>query len=518
MAAPIIPITGIDASWRVPGSYAEILFAQGPASAAAGVREVVFVMPKLSGGTWTAGVLYPVNNEAEAELGGGAGSPIHRGIRKFMQVNKDAKVWALPVAETSGGESLTAASWTCTFSTNATGRGTATVYICGEACSFTFANGDTVTTIAAGVKAAINAKPWLPVTADNSSGALTVTAKLIGASQGTSTVPVISARAEITSGVGTTISVSGTHLGTEDAGVDGSTTEAANTATALATIDATRKYYIVTSAYDATTLGHFKAHIVNKSEPRRGLRSVAIAAHPGTLAAATTVATGLNYERIQLVWMEKPDSDCAEIAGLIAGIRQKAEARDATTNCTVQNGTNPLAGFISNAYSNADWPTDSDLNDAINDGLSPIKSTDNGPQWIMSTNTRSKNSAGTQDDFRATETHRVSGADLQVDEVLADWALNMAGKKFEDDEVLADGKPNPNQRSRPGVVRPSTYKPSLVRLLQDFYDRGHSQNLQATKDSVRVLKNGSRMECSYNLHIIDHDHVATFRVAEVSTG
>ena len=312
--------------------------------------------------------------------------------------------------------------------------------------------------------------------------------------------------------------MSGTHLGTGVAGADGTTTEAANTATALATLEATRKYYIVSSAYDATTLGHFKTHIVNKSEPRRGLRSVAIAAHPGTLAAATTVATGLNYERVQLVWFEKPDSDCAEIAGLIAGVRQKAESRDATTNATVQDGANPIAGLIANAFSNADWPTDTDLNDAINDGLSPIKSSDTGPQWVMSTNTRSKNSAGTQDDFRATETHRVSGADLQVDEVLADWALNMAGKKLEDDELLPDGKPNPNQKLRAGVVRPSTYKPSLVRQLQDFYDKGHLQNLQATKDSVRVVKNGSRLECGYNLHIIDHALQATFRVAEVSTG
>lgn len=508
-----IPITGVAVDYRTPGGFAEILFAQGPASAAAGVREVVFVMPKLSSGTWTAATLYPVANEADAETGGGAGSPIHRGIRKFLQVNKDAKVWALPVAETSGGSPV-AATWTCTYATNATGRGTATVYICGEACSFTYATSDTVTTIAAGVKAAINAKPWLPVTADNSSGILTVTAKLLGSSQGTATVPVISARAEISTGTGTTISVSGTHLGTGVAGADGTTTEAANTATALTTIDATRKYYIVSSAYDATTLGNIKTHIVNKSEPRRGLRSVAIAAHPGTLAAATTVATGRNYERLQLLWLEKPDNDCAEIAGAIAGIRQKKEGVDATANLA----TYPLSDILSNCYLNAEWPTDTDLNDAINDGLSPIQSTDNGPIWVMNVNTRSKNAAGTQDDFRATEAHRVSGADLQVDEVLVDWALNMAGKKLEDDETLADGKPNPNQKLRPGVVRPSTYKPSLIRMLQDFYDRGHSQNLQATKDSVRVLKNGSRLECGYNLHIIDHALQATFRVAEVSTG
>jgi phage tail sheath gpL-like len=514
MGAPIIPITGIDGSWRVPGPYAEVIFAQGPASAATGVREVVFVMPKLSAGTWTATTtLYPVGNEQDVITGAGEGSPLHRGIRKFMQVNKDAKVYALPVAETSGGSPV-AATWTCLYATNATARGTTTVYICGEACSFTYASGDTVTTIAAGVKAAINAKPWLPVTADNSSGTLTVTAKLLGVSQGTATVPVISARAEISTGTGTTISVSGAHLGTGVAGADGTTTEAANLASALATIDSTRKYYIVSSANDATSLGHLKTHIVNKSEPRRGLRSVAITAYPGTLANATTLATGRNYERLQILWLEKPDNDCAEIAGAIAGIRQKAEALDATANLA----TYSLSDILSNCYSNADWPTDTDLNDAINDGLSPIQSTDSGPVWVMNVNTRSKNAAGTQDDFRATECHRVSGADLQVDEVLADWHLNMAGKKLENDTFLENGKPNPNQPLRPNVTRPSLYKPRLFSLLRDFFNRGHSQELDATLESVRVEKNGSRLECGYNLHIIDHNLIGTFRVAEVSTG
>src|SRR5688572_18316512 len=108
-----IPITGVAQDYRVPGSYAEVLFAQGPASASTGVREVVFVMPKISAGTWTAATLYPVANDSEAATGAGEGSPLHRGIRKFMQMNKDAKVYALPVAETSGGSPV-AATWTCT--------------------------------------------------------------------------------------------------------------------------------------------------------------------------------------------------------------------------------------------------------------------------------------------------------------------------------------------------------------------------------------------------------------------
>jgi phage tail sheath gpL-like len=507
-----IPITGIGADWRVPGGYAEILFAQGPASASAGVRAVVFVMPKLSTGTWTAATLYSIGSEKDAEDGFGAGSPGHRAVRKFFQINKDAPCFGVPVAETTGGSPIAATS-TVTFTTTPTARGVATVTVCGEECSYGYTTTDTVSSVAAGIKAAINAKSWLPVTADNSSGILTITAKLKGISQGTASVPVISVRAVVTTGTGITVACTGA-VGTGVIGVEGSTTEAASTATALAAIDNVRKYYVVSSANDATTLGHFKTHITNKSEPRRGLRSVAIAAYPGTAAACTTIATGLNYERIQLNWLENPDNDCAEIAGAIAAIRQKEEAVDATKNLSMWS----LSGILSNAYATSDWPSDTELNDAINDGISPIKSSDSGPVWVMNLNTRSKNAAGTQDDFRATEAHRVSGADLYTDEVLADWALNMSGKKLEDDNVLADGKPDPNQRLRAGVIRPSTYKPRLLRFIDDFYNRNHLQNLQATKDSVRVVKSGSRLECGQNLHIIDHALQATFRVAEVSTG
>ena len=108
MSLPVIPITGVDANYRVPAVLAEIVFNQGPATASAPTRNVCFVMPKLSSGTWTAATPYQVKNEADVITGAGAGSPLHRAIRKFLLANKDATVWAVPVAATTGGSP---ASW-----------------------------------------------------------------------------------------------------------------------------------------------------------------------------------------------------------------------------------------------------------------------------------------------------------------------------------------------------------------------------------------------------------------------
>ena len=516
MGAPLIPITGIGADWRVPGNYAEVLFAQGPASAAAGEREAVIVAPMLaSGTTWTANTLYKINSAGEVETGAGAGSMCHRTARKFLKHNKDAKVSVVPYLPTVGG-SPAAATGVVTFATAPTGTGVANVNVVGEDNSYSYKSTDTVTTIATGVRDSINAKNWLPVTASIAAGVLTMTAKTMGASQGTATLGVIRFRASITSGTATTVAVSGAALGlgTGVAGVDGTTTEAAALATALATLDAVRKYYIVVSVNAATDLGNLTTHIVNKSEPRRGLRSVGVFGFTGTTAQAATINTARNYERLECYRQENSDHDSAELAGALAAILQKEESKDATCNLSGY----PLTDIINPCYDAADRPTDVEQNDDINDGCATIATNETGTYLVMHVNTRSKNSAGTQDDFRATEGHRRSGCDAFVDTLLATWALNFSAKKFKPDEMLADGKFNPNQSQIQGVVRPSTLKPVIQRLMDDFDALGHIQDLAASKESVRMIKNASRAECSLDLHIIDHLNVSTFRVAETSEG
>jgi phage tail sheath gpL-like len=507
-----IPITGVAIDYRVPGAYAEILFNQGPASASAGVREVVFVMPKLSTGSGTANVLYKLNSAKDAEDLAGAGSPAHRAVRKFMSINKDAKCWLVLVAETSGG-SPASGTGTVVFATTPTATGTASVWVCGEESSYTYKTTDTVTTIGDGIAAAINAKSWLPVTAANVTGTVTLTAKLKGVSQGTAALGVIRLRASTSTGTGTTVTAS-THIGAVVAGADGTTTEAANLATALAALDSVRKYYIVSSANDATSLGNLKSHISTKSEPRRGLRSVGITGFTGSLAQAQTIAIARNYERLQIAWQKNSDNDSAEIAAVVAAIRQAAEQVDSAANLAGKS----LSDMLYPAYSTSDWPTGDDQNDAINDGITPIATNDAGPYLVMSVNTRSKNSAGTQDDFRSTETHRVSVADEFVDELIADWNLNFAGKKFASDETLADGTVNPNQSQIRDVIRPSTYAPRLKAQMDRFAQAGKIDNVAASKASVRCLKTGSRLECSFDIEAMPHLHQGTFRVAEVSQG
>lgn len=508
-------VTGINTTYRTPGVYAEILFAQGPSNAAAEGRQVVFVMPMLASGTWTANTLYPIKRASDAQTGGGVGSPIHRGIEKFLKNYKSAKVWALPVAPTSGGSPV-AANGTVTIANTATAAGTVSVVIAGELCQYTFASGDTPTEIAAGLVAVINGRLHLPVTAANVAGVVTITAKLVGISQGTATVPVITLRAEVTTGNAVTVATSGKWLGggTGTPGVDGSTTEAANYATALATIDSQRKYYIVHSGTDATTFGNIKSHIVTKSEPKRGLRSVAIGGFNGTAVAAATIATGLNYERSQIGCGYLIENDVAEIAAAIAVERVSRESADATAN---MNGSKL---DLNPPFDVADRLDPDDIEDALKDGVTPLRSDDSGVYMVQSVSTRSKDASGTYNDTRAARTLKVSGADLYTDNLLVRLATRFGQKKFKDDERLADGTVNPLQRQIPGVVRPSNIYGTIYQLIDDLGDQ-HLQNVDQIKASVSVEKSDEAPGMAIirqELHVVDWLDQQVASVSEVSTG
>ena len=139
----------------------------------------------------------------------------------------------------------------------------------------------------------------------------------------------------------------------------------------------------------------------------------------------------------------------------------------------------------------------------------------------MSVDTRSKNAAGTVDDFRATETHRISVADEYTDTLLANHALNFENKKLADDLLLTNGAVDPNQLIRDGVITPSIYAPFVKALLDDFFIAAKLQNVEVAKEGLRVVRdpnNGGRLEVGHDLQVIDHLHQATFRLAEVSTG
>jgi phage tail sheath gpL-like len=500
-----IRITGVADNFRTPGGYAEILFAQGPAAAALGARTAVFVGPKLTAGTATTNTIYRVNSSDEMALLTGSGSDPHRMARKYFAYGSVPALYAVAYTPTGG----TAASLSLAVTaggSNPSKRGQIDVQVTDSICSYGFTTNDTASSICDGAVAAINGKTWLPVTAaaysTGTGTGITITDKTATAAHNTS----IRVRTDVTSGAGVTV----------DSGADlsgGVGDDAAPLTTALAVLDNVRHYYVGVPAADATLGALVETHVNAKSQPLPGLRSVGILAGRGTLTATTTIANGINHERIQYGWQEDGDNDIPELVGELAGLRSLRENTDSAA---------PMAGTalrLNKAYDEADWPTPDEQSTAINEGIAPIASNDSGAYLVMSVDTRSKNPVGTVNDFRATETHRVSVADDYMDTVLTTWNLNFAGKKFKDDKKLADGSVDPNQILNPDTVQPSMIRKMMAQVLRQFEADQKLQNVDASVEGLLVQKstvNAGRAESQVQLHTIDHHHQLVVLGKEVS--
>ncbi len=306
------PITGYPSSYRAPFTAVEINFGQGPSTAEGAVRSTIYLGPKTSAGSGTAGTVYRITREQDAIDVAGVGSFLHRMCRFHLMVDKNAKLYAMPYAASSGSGVATATGTitvTMTSGSNPTATGKLTATVCGEEFTVSFKTSDTVTTIGDALAAQINNRQFLPLTAGNSGGVVTLTAKHAGASSGDGTVGVLRMRASVEAGKNVVVATSGAALGlgTGTAGADGATTETANLTTALAGITSSLYYYLGFSVWTSTAIAPVKTHIVNKSGPNPGLRSAAWTAYTGTQSALTTIVNSANYERRSFVWQENSE-------------------------------------------------------------------------------------------------------------------------------------------------------------------------------------------------------------------
>jgi phage tail sheath gpL-like len=501
----------IPQSYLTPGAFAQVNVAMGPGTAAIGSRDIVLVGPKLSTGSYTAGSLYEVQRETDVATGGGNGSPLHRAARRVLRGNRTTRLWVLPVAETSGGSPVAALS-TVTISGTVTASGWADVWVCGEQFRYSFGTSDTPTTIAAGLVALVNGATHLPVVASNVAGAFSLTAKLKGVSQNNA----IRWRTDVQASTGISFGAAAGYVGSTTPGADGSTTEAANLATALATLDADSGYHVGITACDSTSIGHLVTHLAACAEPLVGLRKVGFVGVNNTKAAAAALATARNYERLHIVWQEASDHDPAELmAGVIAvyGLERNV---DPSWNPV---GYRKPAFTLNPAFAQSDWPTGAEISDAMSDGLIVIGSDKNGAFIVDGLTTRSKDATGTYDDRRALFSERISVGDALAERCIATYVQRYQGLKLDQDETLADGSINPNQTFNRRAVKPSQVKDMVGEILTQAAADLEIKNLDDSLEALAVEQssvNTQRLVVRFPFEAIDYARQATFQLDEVS--
>ena len=475
-----ISLTGFSSSDPVPGAYLEIAFAQGDSGGSGSPIEVLLMgnMLTSTGVATPDTTVYgpettlPLTSEQDAINLFGAGSELHRMLRRYWKINKSITVKAIAVSESAGAQ----ATGTVLFVGTATAPGTARIYVGDEFADVAIANLDTASTAATNAATAVNMKTHWGVTATAVAtgvwGFLRLTAKQKG-TRGNDTryMPVISPS------IGLTIPTA------VDQAMASGTTADDNT-TALATIANSTYYYIASAAGDATQFGALVTQINTNATPIVGILGRAIAGSVDTIGATNTIATGRNAARACLVWCRGSLWSSSEMAANLAGVITAFETRP-------QPRSN-FCGFGNDALTSDYWlmprprldsmlPSRSQIASALNNGVTPIGINPNGSTFLVDLiTTRSLN--GAINDYRIRDHHKVTICDFFGQDVKVKTILDHPGMRIMDD--VPDGSPQPG----PTVLTPKRYRSTIFKVLDTYAANDLIQNVDDIKAATVVQR------------------------------
>ena len=493
MTASIV-LTGLAANDPVPGVYLETSFAQGPAAGDSSPRSILVLANATTAGAavrdttiYGPDTQVPLQSEAQMIGLGGTGSEAHRLFRRMARVNKNTAIYWVFVTESVGAN----ATGTITITGTASSNGSIRIWVGDEYVDAPITSGDNVTTIAGNIVAAVNSMSWWPVTAANTAGVVTLTARQKGLRGNW-----IRFMTAITSGITSTSSV------TVDTFLTGGTTADSNAA-ALATINPKAYYYIVSAAEDATQFGAVVSQVNTQASPTTGIRQRAFAGSIDTLANTITIATGVNAPRAEISWEEKSPWTPAELAGNAAAVYAQFE-----------NAVNPrtnFAGFGNDAVTQASWkvpasrvataaPTRASIVSALNNGITPIATNSNGSTYIVNRIT-TRSLSGSTPDYRVRDAHKVTITDFFAADVAAKTVLQMAGKRIANDPIQGQRPPGPN------VVTPLIYRALILTVIDQYDANDLLQNVPDIKAGLIVQRETNpttRMSARVPLQPVDN--------------
>lgn len=169
-----IPFDRIPSNLRVPGVYSEIDNSRALSGAQLLEYRRLLIGTMLPAGSAVAGVAVQVSSIAQAEALAGAGSVLAGMAAAALTQDGFTDLWLLPLADPSAGAAATA---TLTVTGAATAAGTLALYVAGRRVQAAVPSGATPTDVAGAVVAAVTAIAGLPVTAGNTAGVVTFTAR-----------------------------------------------------------------------------------------------------------------------------------------------------------------------------------------------------------------------------------------------------------------------------------------------------------------------------------------------------
>lgn len=168
-----ISFNSIATDIRTPGQYVEFDGSRAIKGLPSLPHKALIIAPRLTTGDVAAATPFLITSATKGETGFGRGSVGSFMAKVFKKNNPYTELWGIGVADAGGG---VAATGTAVFSGSSTAAGTLYFYIAGVRIPVTIASGRTAAQQGDDLVAAL-ADYELPVTASNSSGTVTFTAR-----------------------------------------------------------------------------------------------------------------------------------------------------------------------------------------------------------------------------------------------------------------------------------------------------------------------------------------------------
>jgi phage tail sheath gpL-like len=326
MASKNISFDQIPSSIRKPGKYFEFNTKLAVRTLPAN-RKRMLILGQVSstGGTVAAGVVTEVFSDAEAAAYFGSGSQAHRMVKAAIKANPYLALSVLPLAN-----GTTAQTWTVTIANAATKAGALKLYVGHELVEIAIASGDANTAVAASLKAAIDNRSDLPVTAGVVSGVVTLTAKTAGtiATQTDMTYELVNV-------TGTTVTIAAATAGATDPDI--------SAAGGLPKV-AGDQYDVICSPFNASAdLTKLITHLDTYSGPLEQKPGVGVVAMDDVLATVTTRSSGANAGRLLLAYLRGTKTPSYELAAAMAAVMAREEDPARPLNTLVLTGVHAPA-------------------------------------------------------------------------------------------------------------------------------------------------------------------------------
>ena len=297
--------TSVASSKRKPGTYHEF----DPYSAARGLvpvtNRVLFVAAKTSSGTGTNGVIYQCFVESDADTYWGVGSELALMVRWAFKAaaryGSSPEIFGISIADPAG----TAGIRTLTVTGTATAAGDLVVKIDGRVIRAAVANGDAQNTIAAALKAAIdaaqNVEP-MGSTASVTTNVVSMTRRNTGVNGNDGRNVVVSAPTGVSVALASSVAGAGAY-----------------DITASLDLAVDRYYHAIAVAnHTSTDVSDLKAHIDDMGLPQTKKWVFGVLAETAGLSTADTLGTTANYKEVCVINAENFPNTCGEIAAVLA--------------------------------------------------------------------------------------------------------------------------------------------------------------------------------------------------------